>query len=310
MTAVPATFDHAPFSGTDDEVPEQPMVIAWEELDTTTYSATLARMAAWVDWLAEVYRPPTQVLPPCWYAHPAILEDLGHLWTGWLITRHPLSGVGMIGLDWDSRREHTFQRLRDVVAASGCTNRVHNRIDRRPSLTPADDLRQHLAARTAALERTETQQARAARAGAILTGVELRQDAAAAVLRDHAADPALATAAERDEAAQVLRALADQAPGRAATSAKAQANNDERDPREARLAQLREHLVAAIAEARAPRDVAEIGRAWAAALEELVPAADAIARAVAAAAARKKAGRGLAGDTRHLDARRILNQDG
>jgi hypothetical protein len=84
------------------------MVIAWEELDTTTYNTTLPEMATWVDWLAETYRPPTQVLPPCWYAHPAILEDLSHLWTGWFITRHPLSGVGMIGLEWDARREHTF----------------------------------------------------------------------------------------------------------------------------------------------------------------------------------------------------------
>jgi len=89
MTAVPPTFDHAPFTGTDDDVPEQPMVIAWEELDTTTYTDTLTKMATWVDWLAETYRPPTQVLPPRWYAHTAILGDLGHLWTGWLITRHP-----------------------------------------------------------------------------------------------------------------------------------------------------------------------------------------------------------------------------
>jgi len=109
MTAVPPTYDQVPFTGTDDDnVPEQPMVIAWEELDTTTYNTTLPEMATWVDWLAETYRPPTQVLPPCWYAHPAILEDLSHLWTGWFITRHPLSGVGMIGLDWDARREHTF----------------------------------------------------------------------------------------------------------------------------------------------------------------------------------------------------------
>src|SRR3954454_2981660 len=125
-------------------------------------------MATWVDWLAKTYRPPTQVLPHCWYAHPAILEDLGHLWTGWLITRHPLSEDGMIGLDWDTRREHTFQHMRDMVAASDCTNRVHNPVSTRPSLTPDEDLRQHLAVRTEARAQTEAQKARAARASSVL----------------------------------------------------------------------------------------------------------------------------------------------
>ena len=122
---MPPDPDHTPLT-TVDEVPEQPMVIAWEALDATTYTTTLHQLAAWVDWLVNTYEPPTQVIPPCWYAHPAQLEDLGHLWTGWLITRHPLSGVGMIGLDWDTRREHTFQRLRETVAATGCTSRQHN----------------------------------------------------------------------------------------------------------------------------------------------------------------------------------------
>ncbi len=108
------------------EIPEQPMVIAWEALDPDAYTTTVRALAAWVHWLVETYRPPTQIIPPCWYAHPGILEDLGHLWTGWLITRHPLSGVGMTGLDWDTRRDTTFTRLREAVATTGCDNRHHN----------------------------------------------------------------------------------------------------------------------------------------------------------------------------------------
>jgi hypothetical protein len=204
----------------------------------------------------------------------------------------------MIGLDWDNRREHTFQRLRENVAATGCTNRAHNPVDPRPPLTAEDDLRHHLAARTAALEQMETWQARAARATAVLQQVELRQDIAPAVLRDHAADPAAATAAERDQAAQVLRTLADQATAHAVNAAATPTRSVERDPGEAQLSQLREHLVAAIAQGGPPSDIAELGRAWGNALESVVPAADAIARTAAAAAARKRAVRRMAADQR------------
>src|SRR6478752_405859 len=94
MTAVPPTYDQVPFTGTDDDnVPEQPMVIAWEELDTTTYNTTLPEMATWVDRL--VHHPP-----------PAVRR------------RHDRLGLGR------SPRAHV-QRLRDVVAASGCTSRAH-----------------------------------------------------------------------------------------------------------------------------------------------------------------------------------------
>ena len=39
------------------EIPEQPMVIAWEALDPDAYTTTVRTLSAWVDWLVETYRP-------------------------------------------------------------------------------------------------------------------------------------------------------------------------------------------------------------------------------------------------------------
>ena len=116
---IPAVF------GGDPDVPPVPMVICWDELDPTTYASTLEELSRWLVWFRRVYRVPSTVFPPCWFTHPGIREELGHLWTGWLVTRHPDAGVGMIGLDWDSRREQAITRLRETTAISGCTGTRH-----------------------------------------------------------------------------------------------------------------------------------------------------------------------------------------
>ena len=101
MNSAPA-FDPAVFGG-DPQTPPVPMVICWDELDPAGYARTLRDLADWIDWFRRTYRVPATVIPPCWFTHPGLREDLGHLWTGWLLTRHPDAGVGMTGLDWDGR---------------------------------------------------------------------------------------------------------------------------------------------------------------------------------------------------------------
>ena len=118
------TFDPAGYQL--DDIPPIPMVIRWNELDPAGYEHTLTALADWITWLQTTYRIPATVIPPCWYAHPGHVEDLGHLWTGWLLTRHPDAGVGMIGLDWDSRRDQTIPRLREATATTGCTTTRHH----------------------------------------------------------------------------------------------------------------------------------------------------------------------------------------
>ena len=122
MTA--PVFDPATFGG-QPSTPPVPMVVCWDDLPADAYTHTLADLADWIGWLRATYRIPATVLPPCWFTHPALREDIGHLWTGWLLTRHPDAGVGMIGLDWDQRKDAAINRLREATAVTGCTATRH-----------------------------------------------------------------------------------------------------------------------------------------------------------------------------------------
>ena len=117
-------FDPTMFGG-QPGTPPIPMVVCWDDLDPTTYTHQLTELADWISWFRVTYRIPATVLPPCWFTHPGLREDIGHLWTGWLLTRHPDAGVGMIGLDWDQRREAAINRLREATAITGCTATRH-----------------------------------------------------------------------------------------------------------------------------------------------------------------------------------------
>jgi hypothetical protein len=83
----------------------------------------LTELADWITWLRATYRIPATVIPPCWFTQPGIREDIGHMWTGWLLTRD--AGVGMIGLDWDQRKDAAINRLREATAVTGCTATRH-----------------------------------------------------------------------------------------------------------------------------------------------------------------------------------------
>ncbi len=109
----------------DGDCYDEPHVIDWNALSEDTFQSALTELARWVDWLAVTYQIPPTVIPPCWALHPGLREDLGHLWTGWLVTRHPQLGVGMVGLDWDARREQAVARAREQVASAGCTPNHH-----------------------------------------------------------------------------------------------------------------------------------------------------------------------------------------
>ncbi len=179
MTA--PVFDMAAFGGAA-EAPPVPMVICWDDLDPAGYSTTLDALSRWLQWFRSTYRVPATVFPPCWYTHPGIREDLGHLWTGWLITRHPDAGVGMIGLDWDSRREQAVSRLREATAITGCTGTQHR--DEQPMPTEPDPrpFGQHVAHEFRARLREALRHSAIEAATDRLQRAELRHDLAAEAL--------------------------------------------------------------------------------------------------------------------------------
>jgi hypothetical protein len=276
------------------------MVVCWDDLDPTTYAHELTELADWIIWFRVTYRIPATVLPPCWFTHPGIREDVGHLWTGWLLTRHPDAGVGMIGLDWDQRREAAISRLREATAITGCTATRHQADPQPPPAMPvaAEQLwRDHLD--TQARERVQAvaRQAAVDQAVEILQAAELRHELAPAVLAEVADDPGHAGDDDRAQVAGRLHQLAKGALDRAAQSALDAARTvldaQQHSAREGLVAQARDDLAHLFATA-TPADPAppasdELAQRWLDALEKLLPATIAADRAAAAATARSTA---------------------
>jgi hypothetical protein len=292
------------------------MVVCWDDLPADAYTSTLADLGDWIGWLRSTYRIPATVIPPCWFTHPALREDIGHLWTGWLLTRHPDAGVGMIGLDWDQRRDAAISRLREATAITGCTATRHQAEPEAVSATPtaAQQLwHDHLDQQTRHRIRAAIVQAAADVVTDILQAAELRHDLAPAILADAAENPARATDQDRAQVAQRLHELAADAIERAAQSAADAARTvidaQQHDSRETAVAEARHDLArtfAAAAQAgQTPPTSGESASDWIDALEELLPAAIAADRAAAAATART-----AAADQRAATRRRHTDVDG
>lgn len=179
--------------------PERPRTIPWELLGASDYHTALTDLASWLAWLVPTYRVPPSVIPPCWFLHPGLIEELGHLWTAWRVTRHPEAGLGMVGLDWDSHRERATSRLRELVATAGCTGTTHS-AKPGPTLNQDDNvweanLRGEMGVRTVQFGEAAARLA----AERVLLKAEDRQQLALNLLSDIAADPAHPTVDEMDQ---------------------------------------------------------------------------------------------------------------
>jgi len=316
VNAVPA-FDPAVFGG-DPQAPPVPMVICWDELDPAGYIRTLRDLADWIDWFRSTYRVPSAVIPPCWFTHPGLREDLGHLWTGWLLTRHPDAGVGMTGLDWDARREHTITRLREATAITGCTASRHHDEPPMPVTEVIELWNNQLAEDASTRLQRDTRRTVFDLVTEHLQAAELRHDLAPGLLTEIAANPAAATTDERSTVAARLQQIAEQAATTvdqiAADASSAIADQHDLAGREASVDAARRRVAEAVATVNAGEangiDTAAARRDWLAAIENLVPATLAAERAAAAAMARtQSAGRRTPAQGRHPHVQNLLRPD-
>lgn len=289
-------FDPATFGG-QPSTPPVPMVVCWDDLPPDEYTHQLADLADWIGWFRTTYRIPASVIPPCWFTHPGLREDMGHLWTGWLLTRHRDAGVGMIGLDWDQRRDVAINRLREATAITGCTATRHQAEPEPVAALPAsaEQLWQdHLNTQTLERVRATARQAAVDQVIDILQAAELRHDLAPAILADTADDP---SDNDRARVAERLQQLAIDAAERAAQSASDAARTvldaQQHAARESTVSMTRDELAdlfaaAALAD-ESPANSDDLTQRWLDALECLLPAPIAADRAAAAAAARTAA---------------------
>jgi hypothetical protein len=98
--------------------------VCWKVLDRETAAEQWPAMDEWVRWLSTRYVLSPRTIPPCWYHHSGMVEELSALRTGWLAAFAP-DATGGAPLDWHDAFAATRSRLDETVNRSGCTKDDH-----------------------------------------------------------------------------------------------------------------------------------------------------------------------------------------
>ncbi|MFF1819759.1 hypothetical protein ACFVWG_20835 [Kribbella sp. NPDC058245] len=105
--------------------PTDPFVVRWRDLDADSVSDELERLADWVKWVADRYGMDHKVIPLCWNAHGAVVEELSALRTFWEYCFQD-DAAPSDPLAFHRDLTLAVRRLREWTSLLGCT-RTQNR---------------------------------------------------------------------------------------------------------------------------------------------------------------------------------------
>ncbi|MGO4535185.1 hypothetical protein [Leifsonia sp. 2MCAF36] len=84
--------------------------INWRTLEDGDAPPVWTDLQDWVAWFTHRYNIATRKIPPCWFKHGALVEELSALHTAWLVSYDSLdAGYGPIG--WHERLAVAIPRL-------------------------------------------------------------------------------------------------------------------------------------------------------------------------------------------------------
>lgn len=133
-------------------------LVDWRRVRSIDAPLVWAELDAWVRWLVSRYAIDARELPPCWWSHGAVVEELSALHGSHRAALEPSQHPGA-ALDWHRSLWDSRSRLRDMTSRTGCTAREHRPSDAPPWAQPssayANELAAHVAADTAARHQAE-----------------------------------------------------------------------------------------------------------------------------------------------------------
>lgn len=100
--------------------PELSAPIRWADLGTDETIAELRKLGDWVTWWVRRYGISATQMPPCWYLHPRMLEELSALHTAHTLWFHSASPANE-PLTWHREMEWSLLRLKTQTSDTGCT---------------------------------------------------------------------------------------------------------------------------------------------------------------------------------------------
>ena len=110
--------------GSADDITWEPQPVCWPRLDPDTALNAWHGLDAWIRWCIRRYGLDHRTIPPCWYQHDALVEELSALRTGWQSAYSP-TAPGNAPLEWQALFSISRQRLQEWVARSGCRSDEH-----------------------------------------------------------------------------------------------------------------------------------------------------------------------------------------
>lgn len=126
------------------DIPTQPRSITWRinpadperTLDAATAEATWNELRDWVEWLVERYALDHRTVPPCWFLHGALVDELTALWGAWQVAYSPMASPADPA-NWMQILANTRARLAEWTARRGCRPDDH-RPDKPQLISPIE----------------------------------------------------------------------------------------------------------------------------------------------------------------------------
>ncbi len=109
----------------------RPRPVVWRRLDAESAGTAWAELDAWVRWLASRYSLDHRDVPPCWFAHGHLVEELSALQTAHRACFDP-SASPVAPVEWHQTLAAARTRLQLWAARTGCRQGEH-----RPDTPPA-----------------------------------------------------------------------------------------------------------------------------------------------------------------------------
>jgi len=101
-----------------------PRPITWATLTAEQAAEVWLALDEWVRWLVARYALDHRDIPPCWYAHGDLVEELTALWTAHQ-GAYDRAGGPTGPVDWHQTLANTRVRLQGWAARTGCRHAQH-----------------------------------------------------------------------------------------------------------------------------------------------------------------------------------------
>jgi hypothetical protein len=109
----------------------RPRPLVWRQMDARAAAAAWVELDDWVRWLARRYSLDHRDVPPCWFAHGHLVEELSALRTAHRASFDPAASA-MAPVEWHQVLAAARTRLQLWSSRTGCRQGEH-----RPDAPPS-----------------------------------------------------------------------------------------------------------------------------------------------------------------------------